>query len=217
MATTSEIRLAHELLDEINARQDLTPEQTEVLRSFLPELPKQKTLKEITHDVFAAWNRTYGNDWEEDTLGDLEAWLGELYKQMDGLENVDSSPLPTGMRLANHTEFGRVVDTGWIGSDGEHFCVYYSDVLERGSYVFLPESSLTFIDTEPAKPAHPEFLQTGAEYQEAPWGTIVAMEDSLIVWVKKGDSWSSTGGERRAESQFLWGVPRKVLRWGEGV
>ena len=85
MSDRNKVRLAHELLDEINARQDLTPRQVRVLRSFLPERPKQKTLEEIAHDVYDAWGAAYGNDWADDVFGELETWLDELHKQLKGL------------------------------------------------------------------------------------------------------------------------------------
>lgn len=214
--TTSDVRTAHKLLDRVSQGRAVLEEEISLLRSFLPELPAQKTLEEITELVNEAWSFTHVNEWDDDAYGSLESWLSDLETQLQGVKETSANvpELPVGMRLAKHENRGLVVATGWIDSDNEHFCVYRSDELGHGTYAFLPESSLTFIDAEPAAPAHPEFLQTGAEYQEAPWGTIVAMEDSLIVWVKKDDSWSSTDGERRTDSQFLWGVPRKVLRWG---
>ena len=85
MSNENKARLAHELLDEVNAREDLTPRQVGVLRSFLPERPKQKTLEEIAHDVYDAWGAAYGNDWADDVFGELETWLDELHKQLKGL------------------------------------------------------------------------------------------------------------------------------------
>lgn len=214
--TTSDVRTAHKLLDRVSQGRAVLEEEISLLRSFLPELPAQKTLEEITELVNEAWSFTHVNEWDDDAYGSLESWLSDLETQLQGVKETSANvpELPVGMRLAKHENRGLVVATGWIDSDNEHFCVYRCDKLGHGTYAFLPESSLTFIDAEPAASAHPEFLQTGSEYQEAPWGTIVAMEDSLIVWVKKDDSWSSTDGERRTDSQFLWGVPRKVLRWG---
>lgn len=225
MATANQVREVHKILDVWMRNKGLYADEVQMVRSLLPELPKQKTLAEIIAHVDDAWSCTSDNDWGSNSYDpntSIEDWLTELRGQLEGLteESGEVPALPAGMRLADHEEFGRVVATGWIDSDGEHFCVYYSDVLERGSYVFLPEDSLTFIDTEPAKPAqsaHPEFLQTGAEYQEAPWGTIVAMEDSGTAWIKKNNGWLNTNGDGRADSQTLWGVPRKVLRWGEHV
>ena len=117
------------------------------------------------------------------------------------------------MRLAKHENYGRVVATGWIDSDNEHFCVYYSDVLERGSYVFLPESSLTFLDSEPA---HPKFLETEADYTDVPEGTILARDGLDTAWVKKFDGWVSTETSRERTSKELGYVRRRVLRWGWG-
>ena len=87
-----------------------------------------------------------------------------------------------------------------------------SDVLERGSYVFLPESSLTFIDAEPA---HPEFLETEADYQNAPEGTIVACDDSQ-PWHKFDSAWLSIAAYEGNSAKGMTGVIRRVLRWGDG-
>jgi len=89
MSNENRARLAHELLDEINARQDLTPEQTEVLRSFLPELPKQKTLAEIIAHADDAWMEASGNDWGGNSYDpdvSIEDWLTELHEQLKGLK-----------------------------------------------------------------------------------------------------------------------------------
>ena len=81
MSDDNKIRLAHELLDEVNAREDLTPRQVGVLRSFLPERPKQKTLEDVYREVCNAWYRTDGDVWKADAFGELEDWLRELHEQ----------------------------------------------------------------------------------------------------------------------------------------
>ena len=181
----------------------------------MPELPKQKTLEEITELVNEAWGFTHVNEWDDDAYGSLESWLSDLETQLQGVKETSANvpELPVGMRLADHKEFGRVVVTDWIDSDNEHFCVYYSDVLERGSYVFLPESSLTFIDTESAKPEHPEFLKTEADYQKAPEGTIVACEDTPPCH-KFGSEWSSVLFYGMKDDRGMSRACRRVLRWG---
>ena len=81
MSNENKVRLAHELLDEINARQDLTPEQTEVLRSFLPEVPKRKTLAELIAHVDDAWIEASGNEWAGNSYDpdvSIEDWLTEI-------------------------------------------------------------------------------------------------------------------------------------------
>src|SRR5699024_3728950 len=90
MSNENKARLAHELLDEINARQDLTPRQVRVLRSFLPERPKINTLEDAYSEVCNAWYRTDGNVWKDETFGELEEWLYGLYEQLKGL--IDSEP-----------------------------------------------------------------------------------------------------------------------------
>ena len=67
----------------------------------------------------------------------------------------------------------------------------------------------------PANPARPEFLETEADYQKAPEGTIVACEDSP-PWHKFDSAWLSTitcGGNNAKD---MAGVIREVLRWGDG-
>ena len=153
MSTHEHSRRAHELVDAI--KDGYTPDRADVdfLRSFLPELPKQKTLAELTHDVYDAWGAAYGNDWADDVFGELETWLDELHKQLKGLA--------------------------------------------------------------PAKPAHPEFLETEADYQNAPEGTIVAWEDSL-PWHKFDSAWLSTVVYEGNNAKNMTGIIRRVLRWGDG-
>ena len=156
MTNANDARRAHELLDELDARAELSQEQEKLLRSFLPEMPKQKTLEGVATDVYIAWNETYGSDWEEDTFGDLEVWLGELYEHLRSLA-----------------------------------------------------------DSEPAKPAHPEFLETEADYAAAPEGTIVACEDSP-PWHKFDSAWLSTAAYEGNSAKGMTGIIRRVLRWGDG-
>ena len=156
MTNNDDARRAHDVLDGLFAGRILSRENEQLLRSFLPEMPKQKTLEGVATDVYIAWNETYGSDWEEDTFGDLEVWLGELY---------------------------------------EHLC--------------------SLADAEPAKPAHPEFLETEADYAAAPEGTIVACEDSP-PWHKFDSTWLSTITHGRNDAKGMTGIIRRVLRWGDG-
>ena len=150
MSNENKVRLAHELLDEIKARQDLTPEQTEVLRSFLPERPKRKTLEALRHDVHDVWAGVIKNEWPDDMYCDLETWLYELHAQLQGLA--------------------------------------------------------------PDRPAHPEFLETVEDYENAPQRTIVAIGDAA-PWMKLGAAWVSATWSGRS-SELMDDAPRRVLRWG---
>ena len=152
MSTHEQSRRAHELVDAI--KDGYTPDRADVdfLRSFLPEMPKQKTLEELRHAAYAAWSGTHGNKWLDDVDGDLETWLYELHQQLKGLA--------------------------------------------------------------PAKPTHPEFLETEADYQNAPEGTIVACEDSL-PWHKFDSEWLSTAAYEGNNAKGMTGVIRRVLRWGK--
>src|SRR5699024_9290828 len=218
MSNENKARLAHELLDEVNARQDLTPRQVRVLRSFLPERPKINTLEDVYREVCNAWYRTDGDVWKADAFGELEDWLRELHEQLKGL--IDSKPalpaLPEGMRLADHERYGRVVVSPGVDDDGTCKIFYLSTHAGDGSdSCWVPIDSLTFIDYEPAKFAHPEFLETEADYQSAPEGTIAACEDSP-PWHKFDSAWLSTITYGRSNDKSMTGVIRRVLRWGWG-
>src|SRR5699024_4295460 len=57
-------------------------------------------------------------------------------------------------------------------------------------------------EVAPAAPAHPEFLETEADYRKAPEGTIVACDDSP-PWHKFDSAWLSTitcGGNKDRKS-----------------
>ena len=159
MSTHEHSRRAHELVDAI--KDGYTPDRADVdfLRSFLPELPKQKTLEEIIEHVYDAWMRTNYNEWagnidNPDIL--IEEWLVELHTQLQGLK-----------------------------------------------------------DTPVNSPTHPEFLETEADYQNAPEGTIVACEDSP-PWHKFDSTWLSTITHGHNSAKYMTGVIREVLRWGDG-
>ena len=161
MSDENKARLAHEVLDGLFAGRILSRENEQLLRSFLPELPKRKTLEEIIEHVYDAWIRTNYNEWagnidNPDIL--IEDWLLELHKQLKGL---------------NH-------------------------------------------EAAAAKPAHPEFLETEADYTDVPEGTILTMDGLDTAWAKKFDGWASTGVSRERTSKELGYIRRRVLRWGWG-
>ena len=151
MTNANDVRRAHDLLDELDARAELSQEQEKLLRSFLPELPKQKTLEELRHEVYDAWIGSDGNEWPDDAYGVLEAWLYELHKQLRGLTLAES--------------------------------------------------------------AHPEFLETEVDYENAPAGTVAA-KDGWLAWVKqKNGDWSCNGGSEEGPILVQTGK-RRVRRWG---
>ena len=141
--SNADVREVHKLLDALFDNSELSHAQIDLIRGLVPELPKQKTLEEITEHVYDAWVGAEINEWPDDIHGDLEIWLDELRTQLKGLA--------------------------------------------------------------PAAPAHPEFLETEADYAAAPEGTVVAVNGSKIPTVK----------------DYGWPVhmavmPRRVLRWGTG-
>ena len=222
MSTHEHSRRAHELVDAI--KDGYTPDRADVdfLRSFLPELPKQKTLEEITAHVYDAWlassDREFnGNEYDPGVA--IEDWLLELHKQLKGLKDTPATvpALPAGMRLADHAEYGRVVTSPKPNRDGIYDLLVPKPKFETGAdWEYAHECELTFIDAEPAKPAHPEFLETEADYQNAPEGTIVALDGSGTIWLKKFGGWRNTAGDHGVESACIALDSRRVLRWGWG-
>ena len=217
--SNADIRKAHKLLDYVSQGRAVLDEEIELLRSFLPGLPKQKTLEEIVHDVYEAWIASSGDEWIRDgvvgSVISLEDWLKELHGQLKGLKDTSAvfPALPDGMRIAEHEDYGRVVAAPIADSDGERmiFCLDKTSLTGAGR-CWAHEDSLTFIAAEPDKSAHPEFLETEADYKDAPDGTTVA-RGSSSPWVKQGTVWENVafGGKF---SKDLASVPRRVLRWG---
>ena len=208
MTNPNDARRAHDVLNGLSAGRILSKENEHLLRSFLPELPKQKTLEEIHEDVDVAWL--------EADDPELKEWLCELSTQIKGLfYSAPNSPeLPAGMRIAVHAVYGRVVVSPVVDDDGTCKIFHLStDTRDGSDYCWTPIDSLTFIDYEPAKPTHPEFLETEADYQNAPEGTIVACEDSP-PWHKFDSAWLSTAAYEGNNAKDMTGIIRRVLRWG---
>lgn len=207
-ANANDVRSAHDLLDRLDSLTVLNKEQAKLLRSLLPELPKQKTLEEITEHVYDAWVGTEINEWPDDIHGDLEIWLDELHTQLKGLKCEAVPGLPAGMRIAVHAVYGRVVVSPDVNTYGRYLIFSLDFGMSAGSALRdVRPDSLTFIDAAPAapaEPAHPEFLETEADYQNAPEGTVVAVSGSKIPTVKD-DGWPVHMAVMR----------RRVLRWGD--
>ena len=209
----------HQMLDRLAKGETLSPQNVESLRELLPELPKQKTLEEIAWDIDFAWAETSGNDWKEELFGNLETWLSELHTQLrahlEGVKSQAHPALPDGMRIAVHAVYGRVVVSPVVDDDGTCKIFHLSTHTRDGSdYCWAPIDSLTFIDYEPAKPAHPEFLETEGDYRKAPEGTIVACEDSSPC-NKFGSEWSSVDFWGMQDDKGMSRARRRVLRWGK--
>ena len=208
MSDENKARLAHDVLDGLSAGRILSRENEQLLRSFLPELPKQMTLEEIYKYVDDAWL--------EADDPELKEWLHELHAQLKGLKVAAAiaPALPAGMRLADHEVYGRCV----VSPGRNHFgqCMIFvldSDHEEGSDWHYEPSTSLTFLDTSPTERAHPEFLETEADYQNAPEGTIVACDDSPPCH-KFGSEWSSVLFWGTKDDRGMSRAIRQVLRWG---
>ena len=210
MSNTNDVRWAHEVLDGMFAGRILSRENEQLLRSFLPELPNQMTLEEIYKYVDDAWL--------EADDPELKEWLHELHAQLKGLEVAATiaPALPAGMRLADHEQYGRVITSPKPNRDGVYDLLVPRPTVETGAdWDYAHECELTFIDAEPAKPAHPEFLETEADYAAAPEGTIVACDDTPPCH-KFGSEWSSVLFYGMKDDRGMSRAIRRVLRWGWG-
>ena len=208
MTNVNDVRRAHRLIIALKGGSILSSHDADFLRSFLPELPKQKTLEKICEYVDDAWLEADDPESKE--------WLHELHAQLKGLEVAATiaPALPAGMRLADHAVYGRVVVSPVVDDDGTCKIFHLStDARDGSDYCWAPIDSLTFIDYEPAKPAHPEFLETEADYKNAPEGTIVACEDSP-PWYKSGPEWLSVDFCGAKDDKGMSRARRRVLRWG---
>ena len=209
-------RYLHRMLDRLAEGKTLNPQEIQSLRKSLPEPPAQKTLEEITEHVREAWVRSSGNIWTVDISDPdvtIEGWLRELYAQLKGVKSQAHPALPAGMRLADHAAYGRVVTSPKPDQDGVYVLLIPKPKVETGAdWEYAHECELTFVDNEPA---HPEFLETEADYRKAPEGTIVACEDSS-PWHKFDSAWLSTAAYEGNSSKSMSGIIREVLRWGDG-
>ena len=151
MSNANHARYLHRMLDLLAAGKTIGTSDFDMLRRALPEKPEQKTLAEITRDVYDAWGGSDGNDWSDYVFGELETWLDELHTQLKGLETTT--------------------------------------------------------------PAHPEFLETEADYENAPFGTIV-VGSNYYPWTKAGGSWLAYGAQPRNDFGMR-ACRRYVLRWGD--
>ena len=220
MASNEDVRKAHKMLDYVSQGRAVLDEEIKLLRSFLPELPKQKTLAEIIAHVNEAWAGTRSNTWWGDGSGVgvyLEDWLSELREQLRGLkdEPANTPALPAGMRLADHEQYGRVITSPKPNRNGVYDLLVPRPKFETGAdWEYAHECELTFIDAEPAEPVHPEFLETEADYENAPEGTIVA-RDSINPWVKEESVWvQGSAADATVYTVPCLKGPRRVLRWG---
>ena len=216
MSNAKDTRCAHELLDHIANGYKANAEEVDRIRKFLPERPKDVTLDNLLTRVHDAWMKANPSDWGFDTPAEHHDWLFDLRNDLVRIIEEQDTPatvpaLPAGMRIAEHENFGRVVVSPGVGIDRCHEIFYLDPGMSSGTDISEVEpDSLTFIDAEPA---HPEFLETEADYRKAPEGTIVAWEDSS-PWYKSGPEWLSVDFCGAKDDKGMSRARRRVLRWG---
>ena len=216
MTTAKEARAVNELVDAIAKGYQPNEEELNHLRSFLPERPKPVTLEQLRVRVHYAWVNVRGNKWLAEDK-DLDDFILDLRNDLNLLAEKPkptSPALPAGMRLAEHEKYGRVVVSSKPNDIGQYKIFHLDDSYVSGADVsYVEADALTFIDAEPAKPAHPEFLETEADYESAPDGTIVACDDTPPCH-KFGSEWSSVDFWGMKDDRGMSRAHRRVLRWG---
>ena len=201
--------------DRKNYHLDITKKDLQIL--------KNGTVDYIAFSYYMSFTAKYTDHMDYREYQDLVSnpWLFDLRNDLVHIIEDQDTPatvpaLPVGMRLAIHEEYGRCVVTPKSDANGGCEILYADSNSGLGStYDYAHECELTFIDAEPAAPAHPEFLETEADYQNAPEGTIVACEDSP-PWYKFDSTWLSTITHGRNDAKDMTGVIREVLRWSWG-
>ena len=82
MTNANDVRRAHDILDALDARAELSQEQEKLLRSFLPERPKSATLDDLLTRVHDAWMKANPSDWGFDTPAEHHDWLFDLRNEI---------------------------------------------------------------------------------------------------------------------------------------
>ena len=119
--------------------------------------------------------------------------------------------IPTQMTLEEITEHVR---NAWVGASGNEWAGNsYNREIALESW--MGELYVQLAGLAPAKPAHPEFLETEADYAAAPEGTIVACDDSP-PWHKFDSAWLSSAAYESSSSKDMTDIIRRVLRWSWG-
>ena len=219
MTNANDVRRAHRLVIALKGGSILSSHDADFLRSFLPERPKPVTLADLLDRVHDAWISANPSDWGFDTPAEHHDWLFDLRNDLIRIIEEQDAPatvpaLPVGMCLADHPVYGRVVASPGTIPDGR--CQIF--VLDSGTKTgveceFVHPDTLMLIDAEPAKPAHPEFLETKADYAAAPEGTIV-VSDGGVPCHKFQSKWSSVAFLAMKDDRGMSRACRRVLRWG---
>ena len=148
--------------------------------------------------------------WAHDVLDGLSA--GRILSREN--EQLLRSFLPERPKPATLADLLDRVHDAWISANPSDWG--FDTPAEHHDWLFDLRNDLVRIIEEQgrsAKPTRPEFLETEADYENAPEGTIVACDDSP-PWHKFDSTWLSTITHGRNDAKDMTGVIREVLRWG---
>lgn len=98
-----------------------------------------------------------------------------------------------------------IIDYATLGGEyGYEHCSYFTPNGKKYRLVEVTD-----------KPENPETLNTEQDYENAPVGTIAAVDFFLPLVKLSRDFWASSMGENYSDEDIA-GARRKVLRWGWG-
>lgn len=108
----------------------------------------------------------------------------------------------------------RVVDAEITDCGYTHFLEYPKNLTPNGKRYELRDITVSQDEKVGADQAeHPKVLRTVEDYENAPDGTIVAIQGLNTVWIKHGDQWTN-GADSSVPSASIARERREVLRWG---
>ena len=103
MINANDVRRAHELLEDISIGHQPNEDDLNLLRSFLPEIPAQKTLTldDLLTRVHDAWMKANPSDWGFDTPAEHHDWLFDLRNDLVRILQEQDTPVA----VPAHPEF----------------------------------------------------------------------------------------------------------------
>ena len=189
-------------------------------------------------EVVMMWPDTYGTgniiakegEWTRDRLTPN----GKRYELVEFTDKQDSTDTPTHpATLTTEQDYanapkGTIVDIdgtvavrgefGWYSagyegrtSSEDMFHLGEGDVIRWGKNGEPAVSSGENVDS--GQPEHPATLETQADYEKAPAGTVVAL-NLFTPWTKKSDGRWESGTSSVGSDDLRLSGPHTVLRWG---
>lgn len=162
---------------------------------------KADILYDATMDELAAASEHILATTTEPTMADVE-WDDEKHYLAGAVYELDEHTCPVVM--VGETRDGCEIYSVDL-DENTGFWPMHGDLTPNGKRYELREVS----------DEHPEMLRTVKDYENAPVGTIAAVDFFLPLVKLSRDIWASSMGDHYS-NEGIAGVRRKVLRWGWG-